>query len=124
MRFDAVALCLLGPVLVSAAQYSGSVRAADQFIPGATVTARNGGAKVVAYTNEAGRYTLDLIPGVWEIEIEMFGFAPLHAKIDVGDQPVSSNWTLEMPRAGRGGAPAGPAVQAAPKALPVPNQST
>ena len=53
-----VAFLLLGPGLVTAAQQSGSVRAADQFIPGATVTARNGGAKVVAYTDETGHYVL------------------------------------------------------------------
>ena len=67
---------LLVPGFLSAIQQSGGVRAADQFIPGATVTARQGGAKVAAYTDEGGRYNLDLTPGVWEIEVEMFGFRP------------------------------------------------
>ena len=69
-----VAAILLGPGFLTADQHNGSVRAADQFIPGATVTARQGGAKVVVYTDAAGRYTLDLTPGVWQIQIEMFGF--------------------------------------------------
>jgi hypothetical protein len=55
---------LLGPRLLSATQCTGSVRAADQWIPGATVTAIQGSAKVVAYTDDAGRYQLDLAPGV------------------------------------------------------------
>ena len=65
---------LILPANLSATQHSGSVRAADQFIPGATVTARWGGAKLSAFTGETGRYTIDLAPGVWEISIEMFGF--------------------------------------------------
>ena len=108
-----VALILLGPGLLSAAQQTGSVRAADQFIPGATVTARNGGARIVTYTDETGRYVLDLLPGVWEIQIEMFGFAPLHSQIDVGVQPENHDWTLEMPRLAQPApAPAKPAAPA------------
>jgi hypothetical protein len=91
---------MLGPWLLSAAQHSGSVRAADQFIPGATVTARNGAAKVIAYTDEDGRYVLDLAPGVWDIQIDMFGFAPLRGQITMGMEPIGRDWTLEMPRLG------------------------
>src|SRR5438128_750683 len=96
-----VVLFLLGAGLAMAARQSGSVRAADQFIPGATVTARNGGAKVIAYTDENGRYVLDLLPGIWEIQIDMFGFAPFRAQVDVGTLPEHHDWTLEMPRPGQ-----------------------
>src|ERR1700683_3124426 len=95
-------LLLLSPCFLSATEQSGSVRAADQFIPGATVTARNGGAKIVAYTDEDGRYSLDLTPGEWEIEVDMFGFVPAKAKIQVGAQPTSKDWTLEVPHYGEG----------------------
>ncbi len=91
------------PALLSGAQYSGSVRAADLFIPGATVTATQGGAggaKVVAYTDEAGRYTLQLAPGAWNIQVEMFGFTTVQEQVTVGSGPVSREWTLEMPRSG------------------------
>src|ERR1041385_3774724 len=84
MRLVLISLFLLGAASVHAAQHSGSVRAADQFIPGATVTARQGGAKIVVYTDENGRYTLDLTPGAWEISVEMFGFKPKQQKVDVG----------------------------------------
>ena len=72
---------LLEPCLLSATQFTGSVRAADQWIPGATITASQGGAgntKLVAYTDDAGSYTLDLAPGVWNIQVEMFGFAAVN----------------------------------------------
>jgi hypothetical protein len=60
LRSFLVAAILLGPRFLTAAQHNGSVRAADQFIPGAAVTARQGGAKVVVYTDATGRYALDL----------------------------------------------------------------
>jgi len=118
MRF---LLLLLVPGLLSAIQQSGGVRAADQFIPGATVTARQGGAKVVAYTDEGGRYSLDLTPGVWEIEVEMFGFRPKTQRVEIGTEPSAIEWTLEMPRRGEA-APtpitSSTPVPAAPKAAP------
>jgi trimeric autotransporter adhesin len=95
------ALCfavLVGPRLLSATQCTGSVRAADQWVPGATVTASHAGAKVVAYTDDAGRYTLDLTPGVWNIQVEMFGFTAVEGQVEIAGQPVTQHWTLEMPR--------------------------
>src|SRR6516162_1417304 len=99
MRF-LIGVLLLVPALFGAGRHSGSVRAADQFIPGATVTARQGGAKVVAYTDENGRYALDLTPGVWEISVEMFGFKPKMQKVEVGPESTPVDWTLEVPRFG------------------------
>ena len=93
-------LFLLVAGYLAAVQHSGSVRAADQFIPGATVTARQGGASLATSTDEAGRYTLDLTPGVWEIQVEIFGFNPASRKIEIGLEPSSVDWTLEMPRLG------------------------
>ena len=98
MRIFAVAVVLLAPSYLAGAQHSGTVRAADQFIPGATVTARNGAAKVVAYTDENGRYSLELAPGAWDLQIEMFGFNTLKGQITVATEPVHRDWTLEMPR--------------------------
>src|ERR687888_530940 len=97
-------LPLLVPGILCAIQQSGGVRAADQVIPGATVTARQGGAKVVAYTDEAGRYSLDLTPGVWEIQVEMFGFRAQTRRVEIGLEPSAIEWTLEMPRRGEGAA--------------------
>ncbi len=99
---------------LSATEHTGSVRAADQIIPGATVTARQGGAKIVTYTDENGRYALDLTPGDWDIEVTMFGFTPQHAALTVTDRSSNRDWTLEMPRDGEPAAK--PAVTPAPAA--------
>src|SRR5262245_58895711 len=117
MRHLDIAVLVLVPQLLPAVQHTGSVRAADQFIPGATVTARNGGAKVVAYTDESGRYSLDLTPGVWEIDIEMFGFVPFHSKVEIGYQPEQRAWTLEVVRLGAP-PPAGTPIREIPKPTP------
>ncbi|HUI53731.1 MAG TPA: TonB-dependent receptor [Bryobacteraceae bacterium] len=91
---------LLAAAPLFAIEHSGTVRAADQFIPGATVTARQGAAKLVTYSDENGRYTFDLTPGVWEIEISMFGFKTLTGSVTIEDRVTSRDWTLEMPRVG------------------------
>ncbi len=100
MKSLIIAALVLCPEILSAAQHSGSVRAADQFLPGATVTARQGGAKLVAYTDGNGRYTLDLTPGVWELEVELFGFRTQRAEVTVTSTSSERDWTLEMPRLG------------------------
>ena len=128
LRSFLVAAILLSPGFLAAAQHNGSVRAADQFIPGATVTARQGGAKVVVYTDATGRYALDLTPGVWEIQIEMFGFQTLRGEVTVGDGASSKDWTLEMPRPGSAAVPpvvaakSAPPAPAAPKPAPEPKK--
>ncbi len=117
-------IALLGPRLLSATECTGSVRAADQWVPGATVTASQGSAKVVAYTDDSGRYTLDLAPGAWNIQVEMFGFSTVQDQVTVGSQPLTKHWTLEMPRSaqaparspGSGRPRAGP--RAGPRAIP------
>ena len=114
--------CILwGGVAVAGTVQSGSVRAADQFLPGATITAVQGETKITTFTDEAGQYKLDLAPGVWDIQVQVFGFAPVHEQIKVGAEPGFKDWTVEMPRiagapaptpttatrAGRGGARGG-----------------
>ena len=111
----AVMVC---PLVCAATRFSGSVRAADQFIPGATVTATQGTNKVVAYTDDNGRYSVNLAPGIWDIQVDMLGFAPLHEQVTVGAQPVSKDWTMEMPRLGEAAAPKKPSNTASTSAAP------
>jgi hypothetical protein len=105
-------ILLITADFLTAAEHSGTVRAADQFIPGAAVTARQGGAKVAAYTDDNGRYTLNLTPGEWEIEIEMFGFLPLRSQVTIGTEATQRDWTIEMPRLGQQAEAAKPAAAA------------
>ena len=124
MRFLTLAISLLAPGLLFAVEHSGTVRAADQFIPGATVTARQGGAKLVTYTDQIGRYYLDLTPGDWEIEISMFGFKTLTTPVTIGDTVTYRDWVLEMPRPGEAVAPAKPAAAEVKKPDAAPAVST
>ena len=94
----AVFAAIISASALSAAQQTGTVRAADQFIPGATVTATQGDQKVVGFTDANGRYSLNLAPGVWNIQVEMLGFTTVHQQITVGAEPVYHDWILEMPR--------------------------
>ena len=112
------------PSLLRAAQFSGQVRAADQIVPGATVTALQGGAKVTAFTDENGRYTLDLTPGVWQIEVSMFEFTTAKGQVTVSDGAIARDWVWNMPKLSDRGGPvaaagaAGAAVGAAASVLP------
>src|SRR5580700_10681371 len=87
---------VLGAERLAAAQYSGAVRAADQPVPGAMITARQGVAKIIAYTDENGRYTMELAPGAWDITVEMFEFTTSTAKVTIGDSAARQEWALEM----------------------------
>ena len=107
------------PSLLGAAQFSGQVRAADQIVPGATVTALQGGAKVTAFTDENGRYTLELTPGVWQIEVGMFEFTTAKGEVTVSDGAIARDWVLNMPRLSERGGPVA-AAGAAPVAVPLP----
>ena len=91
-RFASLLLLTLAAGCVfplGAAQFSGQVRAADQMVPGATVTALQGGAKLTAFTDENGRYSLDLTPGVWQIEVSMFEFTTSKGQVTVSDEGIA-----------------------------------
>jgi len=112
MRGLALVAFLLYSVCAHAVQLGGTVRAADQLIPGATITARSGESKLVAYSDENGRYTLELTSGVWDVEVVMFGFEPQRAQVTVAAEPIARDWTIEMPRlkGAQGPDPGGQAV--------------
>src|SRR5258706_9991255 len=74
-----------------------------------------GEAKLVAYTDENGRYTMNLPPGDWDIQVEAFGFTPVRARIKMQNEPISKGWTLDMPKFGQptASAPEKPSAPAA-----------
>lgn len=67
-----------------------------------------GSRKVLTTTDEAGRYVLeDLSPGVWVLQVEMFGFEPARKEITVTSTTASSlEWSLELKPPPSTGAPA------------------
>src|SRR3954447_9640794 len=105
---------LLWPALLTAAEFRGTVRAADQWVPGAAVAATLGDTKIAAFTDERGRYVLDLTPGTWDIQVEMFGFSPARERVTIGSEPVVKEWTLEMPRLDERSNAAAPVAAPAP----------
>lgn len=98
--------CLLAVLLAplwGAERIIGSVSAAGQPVPGATVTASQGSTKVSTATDAAGQYILDnLSAGTWTVEVQIFGFQPSRREITVASEPAPApaDFTLELrPRA-------------------------
>jgi trimeric autotransporter adhesin len=122
-----------GCVLLNAAEESGYVFAADQPIPGATITATKGESKIVRFTDEHGHYVLNLEPGVWDIRVEILGLTPAHQQVTVGEAAGIKDFTMEMLKYGQApppelapsqGAAANPAtVSATPAAAGTPAAS-
>src|ERR1022692_2043657 len=77
------------PWLLGGTQFSGQVREGDQIVPGATVP---------AFTDENGRDTLELTPGVWQIEVSMFEFTTPKGQVTVSDGAIARDWVLNMPK--------------------------
>ena len=94
--------------LAYGAQHTGSVKAGEQFVPGATVTATQGARQVVTSTDEKGQYTLELGPGEWSVSVRMFGFEEASQTVQDGS---TVEWVLQFSK---------PAAQAAKPAAGFP----
>ena len=76
---------------------TGVVKFAGQAVPGATVTASEGGNRVTTTTDESGRYELsNLAPGSYTIEVRMFGFQNASRPVQIGPGAPPVEWTLEL----------------------------
>src|SRR5947209_3820456 len=92
-RASAVAVALALSVFAQ----TGLVRSNGLPLPGAVVTATSGAHKTVAITDESGRYSLDgMTPGVWQAQVELFGFVTARKQMEIGPAPVVTEWTLEL----------------------------
>lgn len=95
MRKAEALLILLAVPLALRAQ-SGFVRAGNQPLPGATVTATQGPQNVVTTTDETGHYDFPaLAPGTWTVEVQMFGFEPVKKEVDYG-QIKTADFKLQL----------------------------
>ena len=93
-----------------AAELQGTVQWNGLPVPGATVSATEGGRRLITVTDEEGKYTLDtLTPGTWVVEVEMFGFETAKREIAVTEGNGTVDWTLQL-----GGGPARVAAAKAP----------
>lgn len=98
--FVAVFLLLLLFTAGGAFAQSGFVKSEGQPIPGATVTASQGGQERSTVTDADGHYTFPpLAPGNWTVSVQMFGFEPLQKTVDYAREkgPVSFELKLQEP---------------------------
>ena len=92
----ALALGLIGPVLMAAEQH-GQVTYQSLPVPGATVTLTQGSTVLAAVTDEQGLYSFSTAAeGNWEITIAMAGFEPLRASVTAGANAPAAKWELKM----------------------------
>lgn len=91
-------VCLvLAAQTLSAAEYHGRVRYGGVPVPGATVTLTQGTTELTTLTDSQGLYEFPNVPaGDWKIDIELRGFAPMHASVTVGATNEQGEWTLQM----------------------------
>ncbi|HYL38448.1 MAG TPA: carboxypeptidase regulatory-like domain-containing protein [Bryobacteraceae bacterium] len=84
-------------MVLSAAEHHGQVKFNGLPVPGATVRATQPGKTVTSITDGQGAYSFpDLADGVWSIQVEMLGFAPIHQEVTIsGDAPIPA-WELKM----------------------------
>jgi hypothetical protein len=80
-----------------AAEHHGTVTSAGLPLPGVTITMSQGDKKLVTTTDERGAYSFaDLADGVWNLEIEMFGFAKIARDIGIAPNAPSPEWELKL----------------------------
>jgi hypothetical protein len=86
-----------GAALLSAAVHRGEVTFNGLPVPGVTVTATRDGARFTAITDSQGAYSFpDLPDGLWTVEADMFGFAPMKKEIAVAPGAPPAAWELKL----------------------------
>src|SRR3954462_4035682 len=91
-----VTVCLAVSQLL-ASEHHGMVKSGGIPIPGATVTATQADKKVVTTTDDQGAYAFpNLADGVWNIQVEMLGFAPTTLEVGVAANAPSPAWDLKL----------------------------
>ena len=82
---------------VTAGEVKGTVRAGGLAIPGATVTAVEDGRQRITTTDAAGTFEFgDLPGGIWELRIEMLGFARATRQVEVGPGLTTADAELKL----------------------------
>ena len=90
-------------IAVGAWGQSGTVKSDGQPIPGATVRATQGDRVLTTLTDASGAFTIDKMgPGMWTIDVSMFGFDTARRDIQIGTSPVKIDLSLQL-REFRGG---------------------
>src|SRR4051812_13185368 len=109
-----IAVCLTLSAML-ASEHHGVVKSGGLPIPGATVTATQGDKKLVTTTDEQGAYSFpDLADGVWNVQVEMLGFAKVSNEVGIAPNAPAPAWDVKLLSAAdlktalTGGPPAAP----------------
>ncbi len=82
---------------VYAAEHRGVVKFGPVPLPGATVTASEGGKQFTTITSQEGNYSFpELAEGKWRIRVEMLCFEPSEREVTVGSSAPAAEWELKL----------------------------
>jgi hypothetical protein len=92
----AVLLVLAGLSTVLA--QSGTVKSEGQPLPGATVRATQGERVLTTLSDATGEFKFDnkMTPGMWTLDVTMFGFMPLRREVQIGSNPTKIDLSLQI----------------------------
>ena len=96
LRFVCAIAFLLAANTANASQHHGQVTFGGLPVPGAQITASQGGKKVISITDAQGLYSLDLTDGTWTIEVEMQCFSRIRQDIVVEPGAPAATWVLNL----------------------------
>jgi hypothetical protein len=97
LRLFCAMACLIVSSLVAASEYRGRVTFGGLPVPGAAVTATQGGRKVVTTTDQQGLYSFpELLDGTWTIEVQMLCFSTIKQDIVTAPNAPAANWELKL----------------------------
>ncbi len=96
-RIQILLLAGIGIFPLMASEYRGTIQAGGLPLPGATVTASQGGKKVIATTDERGVFRFaDLADGTWTITVDMVGFQALTRDVGVAAMAPVPTWEMKF----------------------------
>lgn len=105
--------------LAEAAEYRGQVLFNGLPVPGATITATQGGRKVLSTSDQQGIFQFpDLANGNWSIEISMQCFATVTREIVIGSDTQPMAWELLLLPVDQSQAQTPPGTYNSPSATP------
>ena len=84
-------------IRLMASEYRGAVKSGTLPVPGVTVSAVQGEKKFTTTTDQDGMFRFtDLADGLWNIDVEMIGFAKVTRPVDLQPGTPVSSWDLKL----------------------------
>ncbi|MBI4473463.1 MAG: TonB-dependent receptor, partial [Acidobacteria bacterium] len=78
-------------------EHRGLVKLGGVPVPGVIVTATQNDKKFAVITDDQGTYVFpEMADGVWTIQVEMLGFAPVRKEVTIGPGAPAAEWELKI----------------------------